>query len=183
MESAGGGLELTKEQAYRFAPPNSTGLYLVHNFDGYLVYYGGDKPQENYVQIFRSGVVEYVMALHHAQQDNRMRVNGAWIEHDIFDVAPRFCALLVEHGLTPPYYFMLSLLGIRNHVFDPGGPYSRTRGVRADRDNVIFPEVAAEDAAFDAPSTLRPLANRLWNTFGYPGSPNYAESGMYVEPR
>jgi hypothetical protein len=180
MESTGAGLELTKQQAYRFAPPNSNSMYLVHNFDGYLVYYGGDGPQQSYVQVFRSGAVEFAMALHHTEPNGPMRVNGAWVEQDLQNTAPRFALLLHEHGIAPPYYFMLSLLSIKNHLFDTGNFRTRMNNMRADRDNMIFPEVAVESPVFDVPSTLRPIANRLWNTFGYAQSHSYDEKGNYV---
>jgi hypothetical protein len=182
LDSSLSGLELTKDEVYKFAPPNSNGMSLIHNFDGYAIYYGGEGPQESYVQVFRSGVVEYVMALHH-QENGAMRVNGTWIEEDLFDVAPRFSGLLNAHGVTAPYYFMLSLLGVRNHIFDTGSLYSRRQDMRAGRDNIVFPEIASEHATFDVKAVLRPLMNRLWNTFGYASSMNYAKDGSYVGPR
>jgi hypothetical protein len=173
------GLELTQHQAYEFAPPNLSGMTVVHNFDRYLVYYGGEQAQENYVQVFRSGIVEYVSALHHEDGQGRMRVNGSWVEADLFNTAPRFATLLNGHGVAPPYYFMLSLLGIRNHIFDTGSAYSRRGDAMAGRDNVVFPEIATDTTSFHAQTLLRPLANRLWNTFGYAASQNYTADGTY----
>jgi len=179
-ESSIGRLEVTREQSWKFAPPNVSGMSTLHNFDGYCIYYGGDRPVNTYVQLFRTGVVEYVIVFNYTDQHQRLRLPGLWVEQDLHKVAPRFAASLDAFGVPPPYYFMLSFLGIGRHVFDTGSPWERVQGKRTAKDNLIFPEIAVDSAKFDVPITLRPVANLLWNSFGYERSFSYNEKGEFI---
>lgn len=183
METDMGRLEMTREQCWKFSPPNVSGMSLLHNFDGYCVYYGGDKPVNTYVQLFRTGVIEYVVVFNYTDQQERQRLPGPWIEKDLHDVAPRFSANLDALGVPAPYYFLVSFLGIGKHFFETGSSFDYVQGKRTAKDNLLFPEVAVESANFEVPSTLRPIANLLWNSFGYERSFSYNEKGEFVRKK
>ena len=86
-------------------------------------------------------------------------------------------------GVPAPYYLLLSFLGIGKHFFETGSSFDYVQGKRTAKDNLLFPEVAAESADFEVPSTLRPIANLLWNSFGYERSSSYNENGEFVRKK
>lgn len=182
-EAGFGRLQLTKDIARRFSPPNVSGISVLPNFDGHCVYYGGDGPFNTYSQVFRSGVVEYVAVFNYEERHSKKPgIPAHWIEDDCIKTATTYTAGLQELGVPPPYYLMLSLLSVKEHVFD-AGDYFLNRGRRADRDNLVFPEVAVEDLPFDAPQTLMPLFDLLWQSFGHEHSNSYDKKGNFARQR
>jgi hypothetical protein len=181
--SGWGRLQLTREQAYAFGPVDRSGRAARNNFDGYCIFSGTEGSATQYSQVFRSGIVEYVIAYNYVdEQSKKPLLLGHWIEDMCLGATETFSAVLGRHSIDPPFYLMLSLLGVKGYKFDTGD-WGQNRDRWPDRDNMFFPEVAVEDLPVDAPSLLQPVFDLLFQAFGYEQSTSYDDNGNFRRQR
>jgi hypothetical protein len=179
-----GRLQLSRREAYAFGPIDGSARTARNNFDGYCMYSGSDEKATQYSQVFRSGMVEYVIAYNYVdEQSKKPLLFGSWIEDMCLGATETFCAALAKHGINPPYYLMLSLLRVKDFTFDTGDWALNRKDRTSDRDSMFFPEVTAEEPSVDAPPLLQPVFDLLFQGFGHEHSNSYDDKGNFARKR
>lgn len=144
------------------------------NLEGVMHYAASrDDFLSNYVQIYRSGILEITdeFAFTTDEDGNRLAPLKA-IERWINQYLPQYVDCMKDIGVTPPVFMFLSIVGA-------AGCRAYTDSLLADvmsllkltRDLLMLPEVSIEDLSTDLPIAIMPVYDRLWNAFGFPGSP------------
>jgi hypothetical protein len=90
---------------------------------------------------------------------------------------------LRDWGITPPYFVMASLVGIKRYIIGVEGA-SWLDGLHPiDRDVLLLPDIIIEDESdTNVHSILRPAFDALWQSSGLSGSMNYDNEGNW-KPR
>jgi hypothetical protein len=99
-------------------------------------------------------------------------------ENKIIASLKRYLELLRHLYVNPPFFVMLSMLGIKGHwLYWPGAMGPSGGRKKLDRNELIFPEefVSSHDA--DCYALLRRSFTMLWQAVGEEGSPNYNRKG------
>jgi hypothetical protein len=181
--SGWGRLQLARQEAFAFGPIDGSGHQVRNNFDGYCIPSGTPKATQ-YSQVFRSGVVEYVIAYNYVDEDSKKPLLlGSWIEDMCLGATETFCTALSRHNIEPPYYLMLSLLRVKKFTFDTGDWGLNRKDRLPDRDSMFFPEVVVEGLPVDAPRLLQPVFDLLFQGFGYEHSNSYDDKGNFRRQR
>lgn len=157
----------------RYRPIEASGVTYQYNFDGLLAYSSNLKT---YLQVFRSGIIEAAnsLLLDYLDRENIPMFQATLIEEKLLEVIPGYLSILKENAISPPFVIMLSFLGVRGYrLYTQRVRYSH--GI--DRENLLIPEVMAEDYDVDAGRIMRPIFDAMWNAGGQPKSANFDESG------
>jgi hypothetical protein len=165
------------EVAYRtFRPPAaSAGLEWFHNFEGLVIYSASGQQADGtttYTQIFHTGAVELVRGGYVFDRDfagATWRLIGTQaVMRDLFGSVARAVIGLLKCGAEAPFVVMISLLDaagarltVTDHDLDEARPL--------DRPDLLFAPVVvtADDLQGDWSARLAPIADSLWNAFGY----------------
>ncbi len=158
------------------------------NFDGILVlsgYLRDDKKQKAYTQVFRSGIIEAVMAFEPGD-GNRRIVSANYIEHFVVRATKNYLSALGTLDIKPPFAILISLLGVNGAIIRTGDNYadSERPNVRIPHDQLHFVEAVFESIPVDLKEcgqTLRPVLEQLANTAGLASSPSFDDSGKWKE--
>jgi len=163
----------------KMSPIHSRGHSGKYNFDGYLRYTRGDDSVNTYVQLFHQGIVEAVNTSLADDWYGTPTIASLLFEQEIIEALPQYVKLLNEDcNLSPPYFIMLTLMGIKGFIMAP--PSNRfSSSYPIDREHLIIPEVILETTKFDSTSVLKPLFDNIWQASGWPGSPNYDQDGKW----
>jgi hypothetical protein len=165
------------DDAWRLFQPLTAGgsLDWFHNFEG-MVLYSVSGEQANgtttYTQIFHTGAVEFVRGGYVTDRDflgSTLRlISTASLVRDLFGATKRGLVGLTACRAETPFVVMVSLLdagGARLAI--TGYDLDQTRPL--DRADLLFAPVVitAEDLQGDWSRSLAPIADSLWNAFGY----------------
>jgi hypothetical protein len=159
---------------------------LRYNFDGLLArselyegeYYG-------YTQLFRNGAIEVARAdstnisrvqLLNASPEESIPIQSYEIK--IRETLPKLVKIQEEIEIPPPFFVMLSLLGVDGYKLAIGGHTFSYDEPIAEK-NLIMPESLISDYDFDVDEVLRPIFNIIWNTVGYERSLSFDEDGKW----
>lgn len=144
------------------------------NFDGYLEYSQDLRFEPSYLQVFRSGSMEYVWT-HPLKREKKM-IADIVLERTFLNAVRRL--LLIEEyymGVRPPLFVILSLIGIQGYtVMEQNARYNNSR---IDRDSLLFPEVMLETFRCNIEQEMKTILDILWNSVGWPECPHYNPSG------
>jgi len=168
-------------------PFGGGGWNSMYSLDG-IVNYSGPEDRFEVVRafstFFRSGPVELVGQIYSGERNGHLSLSLSSLEQDVIQGVQSAFAEMRKYSVAPPYYLMLSLVGVRGYSaptdeWDRGIPYPH----RSDR--ILLPELTVDDVTANvAPSSfLRPIFNLMWNAFGRSGSPNYDRAGQYSPRR
>jgi hypothetical protein len=161
-------------------PPDDWGRYGGHHFnlDGVVGYWssGGDN-QLSYLQVFRSGALEFVyvgcvsptedaLALMHVRIDTLIR---SALEHGL--------KVLGRLDRPPPYVLMASLLGVHGAVIRDGWLDPALRHLRYNRRDLLLPDVWIQDETPDYDDVVRPMMDVMWQACGHARCTDYDENG------
>lgn len=155
------------------------------NLDGYLTHLSpGDRtPAWSYLQVFRSGILEYV----EAYNINKVyQGEHSWSKYDEAKVGSaivRGLALQKMLGVEPPIVVMLTLVGVRGHKIFLGERLFDSFTLPFRRDTMLIPEVVVEDYGTDPDEIIRPLFDVVWNEAGYARCENFDENGKFCPPQ
>jgi Putative DNA-binding domain len=147
--------------------PISTGSWDSRfNFDGLLIF-GPTTP--NYVQIFRSGTVEAVdTRLLEPYEPYPDFVPLGAFEQRISSAAAAYIAYMKNLQLTPPFFLMLTLIGVKGFKASTGPQTLGHYGI--DRDVLILPEILLERDELSF-LDLKPVFDTLAQAAGLPEAP------------
>lgn len=155
-----------------------------YNFDGFVTYgrCAGGSRYDSYLQIFRNGAVEAVNA--HVLRSHRANDRGyipcRILEGMVISSLERFLRLEREVGMNPPFFMLLSLIGIRSYQLWGGASYrSQSEGQPVDRDDLLLPEVVIGEWSQDVQVALRPIFDSIWQAAGWERCRNYDEDGKW----
>jgi hypothetical protein len=154
------------------------------NLDGIVSFGLEDKSSRvvsYYLQLFRNGAIEtvdtYLLSV-------RKQFIPSWhFEQGIIDVLPKYFSFLADHGIQPPVFVMLSLLGVKGYLMEFGRMPSLLTSQAIDRDNLILSENLIEEFDCDVSKEMRPTLDAVWQASGWECSRNYDETGQRVPPR
>lgn len=144
-----------------------------------------------YTQVFRNGIIETVdmsllgiFAQNTAQNINNvdpMGFNGEKYERKVLATVKRYIDLQKFLGIEPPFFIMLSFLGVKGHkIWHPIFNYELSQYTdEIDRANLIIPEVMVENFDVNLAEVMKPIFDTVWNGAGYIGSPNYDAAGKF----
>lgn len=111
------------------------------------------------------------------------QLNAHYLERGVVKWMRDHVAVLDSLGLPRPYLVSLALIGVRG-AFIPSGhvhDYDPPEPIR--EDSVVLPSSTVVDANVDPASALRGTLDALWRLGGHRESPNFDESGAWIDPR
>ena len=173
-------LELSNSDLRPITPTGSGPIRF--NFDGRLnASYDGEKAGA-YVQLFRNGIVESVSGYYFYLQDEKGEISVSALEEELIEVTPKYLEIQRRLNVEIPCFVMISLIGIKGYklAVDRQAPWVRHV---IDRNELFLPNAAIDSFDCKSDRVLRPLFDRIWNTAGYPKSPNYDENGNWKRRR
>ncbi len=163
---------------------SGSGIGARHTLDGYVTYLGLGAHQSieqatSYTLLFRSGIVEAVCGVGATDPQNRPYIPPSAVEWPILCAYKQYMEKLKFHGIEPPLYISVSILGTRGQRL-LGNRNLSMRAVTLTKDEIILPETIVYDLNAPADQTLRSTFDLLWNTFGYPRSFSFDENNKYI---
>lgn len=157
--------------------PGSATQYLGchYNLDGFLVH---EVPKEGsfaYVQLFRNGIIESVLA---AYPNHRKRINVVYNERDIILFVTMYLKVLQTLGIKTPIKIFLTITGAKGYSM-----YSlSSNAVKIDKDILYLPEISIENYDDEIERIFKPLFDIIWNACGHGKSPNYDQNDEWIRP-
>ena len=143
------------------------------NFDGLLIF---SSNLSNYVQLFRSGAIEAVdTTLLEPYEGYPDFVPVGAFEQQITVAVHRYVVFQRKLGLVPPFFVMLTLVGVKGFKATTG---PQTLGYYSiDRDVLILPDVAIEGFDSSIGQILKPIFDTVAQSAGLPESPSTGKQG------
>lgn len=131
----------------------------------------------SYLQVFRNGSIEAVDAGLLWEEDGERFIPSGLFERELIEALPRWLDIQRNLRVEPPFFVMLSLLGVTGYTM---GVRVRPRTVfPIDRDTVLLPELLVDGYECEPAEILRPAFDAVWNAAGYPRSLNYSDEGEW----
>jgi hypothetical protein len=168
----------------KIPPLNAVPSTYRHNLDGILTYTQTqrDEPTKNYLQVFRSGVIESVACNLSRQQDGKLQMPAFVVEQKVLQAMVKYNVVVKELGVSLPIVVMLSLHGFKNYRLWFNSVWYDYDGCHPiDRDTVLLPDVLLEDFATPPDTLLRPVFDALWQAAGFANCANYGPNGRWGE--
>lgn len=166
----------------KICPLGASGWNQRINLDGRLSFRNiSDGRSCGYAQLFRNGIVEAVNV--EEPWEGKSIIPSKEYEENLISAMRTYFSALDELGIASPAYLFLSLLGVKDYTLAVGRNYSNNRGSRAERDNILLPEIAVERWTDDPAIIMRPAFDMVWNAFGFTQSLNYNDVGQWVGQR
>jgi Putative DNA-binding domain len=164
-------------------PLGASGWNQRINLDGRLSFRSiSDGRSHGYAQLFRNGIIEAVIV--EELWNGKKIMDGQAYEKNIISALRSYFAALDELGIASPAYLFLSLLGVRDWTLGVNASWFRNvENNRAERDNILLPEIAVEQWTDDPEIIMRPAFDMVWNVFGFAQSFNYNDAGQWVGQR
>jgi hypothetical protein len=161
---------------------SSSGFDFRFNLDGYLTFvpFSGSSVSYTYTQLFRNGAIEAVEggACEIPDKPSTSICFGCY-ERYLIDGLEGFLKLQQELELQPPLFVLLALIGVKGRrlTTEHGRVWMRPHAI--DHDLLVLPDVLVEDYAQSAAAVLRPIFDAVWQSAGWPCSPNYNNNGQW----
>jgi Putative DNA-binding domain len=163
------------------------------NIDGIVRLNNRGNPPSTvaYTQVFRNGIIETVdMSLLGVYMwstgikgniADTKSLNGETYERKLLETVKRFIKVQRLLGIEPPFFIMVSLLGVKGHrIVHPMFENNFTPFTEAiDRANLVIPEIIIENFDTDLARAMKPIFDTVWNAAGREGSLNYDEAGKF----
>jgi len=164
-------------------PMGASGWNSMYSIDGFVTYSGPEGKFDSvraFSTLFRNGTVEAVAKLNTREQDGRRVISLLAAERYITDAVANALQQFSQRSIPPPYYVMLSLVGVHGFCA-PTNEGRSSPGYSHRTDKVLLPEFTIDNVLtrMEPASFLRPLFDLIWNAFGQRGSPSYDASGNY----
>jgi hypothetical protein len=154
-------------------PITSGGFDSRINLDGIVSH----AEQFCYLQLFRNGSLEAVDGTTLAEYAGKKYIPSVEYERVLLDVINRYQSLARRLAIEPPWFVMVSLLGVKDYVLGLNHQMERRFPLRdqqrIDRSDIVLPEVVVDDAGKTSTSILRPIADMIWQAAGFTRSANF----------
>lgn len=152
--------------------------YASFNIDGLVMPAPPNKDNlcEDYFQVYRSGVIEYVQA-RFEYSEKLIPLNE--LENETLGKLSIALKMQRNLGIEPPLIIMLSLLGVKGYRLKPIPTYRVEP--RPLRQNVLLiPDIVFEDYGSDIKIVIRHVFDILWNAGGFNRSDSYDSDGNWI---
>jgi len=164
-------------------PLGASGWNSMYSLDGLVSYSGPEERFESvraFSTLFRNGVIEAVAQVYTGEREGQRQLSLSGIEQDIIPALQHILLELQRLSVPPPYYLMLSLVGVRG-LCAPTNEWRGGLSYPHRSDKMLLPELMIDEALAKEAlvAFLRPLFDLMWNGFGQYGSPNYDHDGNY----
>lgn len=168
-----------------FRPIFAVGYSERFNFDGFVVFRGGEKCY-GYTQIFRNGIIEATKAGLLKEYKGNWVIPSLDFDKCIFEVLPDYLEGLKMLNVPPPFVIMISLqeiygalLGVGTSILDFDSPIKFTHS------ELLLPEIILDDygSLENYQKSMRPAFDALWNAAGYAASRYFDENDSWVGDR
>jgi hypothetical protein len=167
----------------RLVPIGARGRNQRFNFDGFVTYDGPiNRPSGSYVQVFRNGAIEAaeIYLLIDRPSQGTGIISPVKFEQTISEALAVYLNAEVEWGITPPYFVMVSLVGVKGYIMSTKDVIWLDGLQPIERDVLLLPDILIEDESnTNIPSLLRPVFDALWQSSGLSGSMNYDNEGNW----
>ena len=158
-----------------------------HNLDGVVIplFSNRDTQQvDEYFQVFRNGVTEYVYSMFENVQDRVISLHH--IEMEVIRNLRFLLGFQSNLGIEPPLVIMLSLARVRDYRLKPGipgvyGHSAETSPISLRKDNLLLTDIIIENYEQDIEVLMKPIFDILWNAGGWDGSMNYDKQGARIK--
>ena len=154
-----------------------------YNYDGLIIMGNtADDLSRSYIQIFRNGIIETVNTnMLRSYQKEAPTIPSGLLEQNILSNLSSFLAIQKQLGISPPFFTMLSLIGVKgfNMAVKHGLDTFKQNQFPIDRDVLLFQENIIEDYETDLSRIMKPNFDAIWNATGWPRSMNYDELGNW----
>lgn len=158
------------------------GVSRRYNFDGFIVYSGGDQLM-SYTQIYRHGAVEAVMGdIHHDVDNFGKTIAGISLERDFFEMFPRYLKAYATIDIPPPYIVQITLAGVLDAYYAYiETAFGRIRQPKLDRDRLFLRECTIDsvDSISDIHMGIKPAFDSLYNALDQASCPNFSDDGIW----
>lgn len=160
------------------------GISRRFNFDGVLVYSGGD-PLTAYTQVFRNGIIEAAYGHLHRyfeKYDGNV-IPGLAVEREFFETVPNYFQAYAEVGIPPPFVVQITLDGVNQAIYAfQERSYFARRAVRLDRDRMFLAECVVEsiEEAVDIHRAIKPAFDSLYNALDCSECPHFNDDGLWA---
>ena len=172
-----------KEASELLFPLYSSYCNTTYNLDGLINTAVIDGRVRSYTQLYRNGVIEAASQGLLRVRDGRRVIPSLQLERDVKEAFVRFIALQEKLGTSPPSYFALSLLFVKDfYLATRGGDHVFSEHL-IDRPHVAIPEIEIPSYGADPWLTLKPAFDMFWNACGYESSENYDSQGLRIADR
>lgn len=155
------------------------------NFEGFLIHnhYNQPNPNDQYLQIFRNGIIEIVnTGFTNIIQEEKLIFGSAFETYYIQNISI-WLELLKFLGLNFPYLLFLSVLEIKGYKFqirDPHSFYFENKPIN--KENLLIPDILIEANFLEQKQKhLKILFDPIWNACNFDQSLNYKSTGEYVQ--
>jgi hypothetical protein len=161
------------------AANRSTGV----NLDGIVISTSGKRTPmtEEYVQIFRSGIIEVVCGntiYTYNDDPKNPKLFYTYNEHNLATKLPVYLEALKTLGVPTPIYLFLTIQGAKGVSIQRKG--SHDLQTPFDRDILALPNTQIDDFAAKSLEVLMPLFDMIWNAAGYEKCYSFDASGKWV---
>lgn len=182
------GMEDVWEQRTAFHPILGASMGSRMNMHGLLTYSAPTRDPRDvlaYSQLYRNGTVEAVSAelLGTGGGDTPPWFDASGVERHVIRAVGEYLEVLKRMGISAPYYIMLSFLGVKGRKIWRRDPLVQRNVKGILEDQLIPPEILADDTEVTVASLLRPALESLWHASGFLGSPSYNEDGSWSPDR
>lgn len=166
-----------------FTLPNFTSYSTRFNYDGFLIYTGGDNSY-GYVQIFRNGAIEALENGFVHEREGKRIIFPNEVEKTVFRGCRKLIRAMEMLSVNYPIQVSVTLTGTANGIFRTAELYYSDR--RQDcilEDTLTLPDIFIrsqphnDDELFE---TLKPAIDVFWNSAGFAHSPNFGQNGTWT---
>jgi hypothetical protein len=152
------------------------------NLDGVLVFDNeGGRGVYNYVQLYRSGAMEYYCgSINTSDQNGRQLIPSAHVAEFVRNAIRKGLAIPRAFGVSGGAFVAVSVLGVEGRSIYQGRMFAMTSKAKADRANLVLPEHWVEDISdFELDDVARPILDVLWQSFGLQQCIFYEQGGVF----
>lgn len=153
------------------------------NVDGFVYALWPEKKEGaiEFVQVFRSGAIEYV----DAHTADFPKVTGCLLETRVLLALKAHMSVLEEQGAARPFVVFLSLHGVEGRkLVDTTYDHRPWEDpFKFDRDTVLLPDVMLVDDGRSIEDVMKPVFDVMWQAAGWPGSRGYDAQGKFLPER
>jgi hypothetical protein len=156
------------------------------NLEGFVNYVGdGRDNASSYVQLFRNGAIEGVLALGTDEKNSRAYISGPALCKQIVFALRQYVDVLNVYDMGFPVFALLSFTGMDGSTLWYNSGFGNGFSVAGPRPGTIItlPEIALEGPVADAPTALKPVFNALWNAYGFLRCDLYDGQGSWTGDR
>lgn len=146
-----------------------------YNLDGRLSW----QSTATYLQVFRNGSIEAVSTDLVIEREDRRVIPSLSYERELVGALPRFLGIQKSLGVEPPFFIMLSLLGVSGCTMGLDPRLEGPTRYPIDQDALLLPEVLTDSFECVPSEVMRPAFDAVWNAAGHARSLNYSEEGEW----